>query len=156
VTVPALRLVDTPTPGPDPDAGWQVHAACAGMNGDLFFPGQGESVKEAKAVCVTCPVINECLDYAMTGREKFGIWGGTTERERRSMRRRRTSHTPAVLETVRRLGTCSTADVTRELGISIESAGNSLGHLYKYGHVQRVGRKDRRWLYQICGAVPSD
>lgn len=68
---------------------WADQAECLGMDPELFHPGRGDdtSVSNAKAVCAVCPVRAECLDHAMTHGEKHGIWGGTSERERRRMRR---------------------------------------------------------------------
>ena len=63
-------------------------AACAGVDPDLFFPGRGESVKEAKAVCEGCACRAECLQYALDNHENVGVWGMTSERERRTIRRR--------------------------------------------------------------------
>jgi len=63
-----------------------AHAACADLPADLFHPERGESTKEAKAVCATCLVRLECLEWAVTRPEKFGIWGGRSERERRRLR----------------------------------------------------------------------
>lgn len=68
---------------------WMVDAACVGVDPDLFFPEPGASVQEAKAVCAGCPVREECLDYAMSHHENWGIWGGVTARERARMRRTR-------------------------------------------------------------------
>lgn len=68
---------------------WIAQGACHGKDPDLFFPGQGESTREAKAVCAGCPVREQCLDYALEHGEKFGIWGGTSERERRRLRTQR-------------------------------------------------------------------
>ena len=68
---------------------WHSYAACANVDPDLFFPERGESTSEAKAVCFTCPVREECLEYALRAGEKFGIWGGMSERERRRIRRAR-------------------------------------------------------------------
>ena len=65
---------------------WHQHAACAGTNPDLFFPGRGVPITDARRVCATCPVKAECLDYAITNGETIGVWGGTSERERRAMR----------------------------------------------------------------------
>ena len=65
---------------------WHQHAACAGTDPDLFFPGRGESITGARRVCATCPVKAECLDYAIRNGETIGVWGGTSERERRAMR----------------------------------------------------------------------
>jgi WhiB family transcriptional regulator, redox-sensing transcriptional regulator len=55
----------------------------------LFFPERGASTKEAKSVCHGCEVRPECLEYALRHGEKFGIWGGMSERERRRLRRQR-------------------------------------------------------------------
>lgn len=74
---------------------WMTHAACKGMDPDLFFPAQGGPVGPARDVCRDCPVRAECLDYSLEPHglasqgEKFGIWGGVTERERRRLRRQR-------------------------------------------------------------------
>ena len=64
-------------------------AACAGVDPDLFFPGRGESTAEAKAVCRGCSCREACLNYALENHEKIGVWGMTSERERRSIRRLR-------------------------------------------------------------------
>jgi WhiB family transcriptional regulator, redox-sensing transcriptional regulator len=74
---------------PTEDLSWQDHANCLGLDSDLFFPDRGESTAEAKAICAACAVRDECLEYALASGQKFGIWGGTSERERRAIRRRR-------------------------------------------------------------------
>ena len=66
---------------------WVSKAACRGMDPELFFPGRGESTVEARQVCATCTVACPCLEYALRSAEKYGIWGNTSERERRTMRR---------------------------------------------------------------------
>jgi WhiB family redox-sensing transcriptional regulator len=70
---------------------WFAFAECRGLTtadrDDLFFPAQGESTAPAKAICATCPVRAECLDYAQTHGEFWGIWGGTDARERSRLRR---------------------------------------------------------------------
>jgi WhiB family redox-sensing transcriptional regulator len=71
------------------DRRWQERANCLGVDPDLFFPERGASTKEAKAVCNGCEVRMECLEYALRHGEKFGIWGGMSERERRRLRRQR-------------------------------------------------------------------
>ena len=71
------------------DRSWQRRANCMGVDPDLFFPDRGTSTREAKEVCRGCVVREECLEYAITHSEKFGIWGGLSERERRRIRRRR-------------------------------------------------------------------
>jgi WhiB family redox-sensing transcriptional regulator len=68
---------------------WQERANCLGVDPDLFFPERGASTREAKAVCRGCEVRGECLEYALAHGEKFGIWGGLSERERRRVRRQR-------------------------------------------------------------------
>lgn len=66
---------------------WQEHALCAQTDPEAFFPEKGGSTREAKAVCQSCEVREECLQYALDHDERFGIWGGLSERERRRMRR---------------------------------------------------------------------
>src|SRR4051812_49137990 len=68
---------------------WQDYANCLGVDPDLFFPERGASTREAKEVCRGCVVREECLEYALSNGEKFGIWGGMSERERRRIRRQR-------------------------------------------------------------------
>lgn len=69
---------------------WQDYANCRGADADLFFPERGASTRKAKAICNACDVKLECLDFAIVQGEKFGIWGGMSERERRRVRRQRT------------------------------------------------------------------
>ena len=69
--------------GPAP---WMSLAACAGVDAELFHPHSGESTDEAKAVCATCCVQPDCLNYALTNNETNGIWGGMSARERRRLR----------------------------------------------------------------------
>jgi WhiB family redox-sensing transcriptional regulator len=71
------------------DTSWQVYANCLGVDPDLFFPERGASTREAKEVCRGCIVKDDCLEYALASGEKFGIWGGMSERERRRIRRQR-------------------------------------------------------------------
>lgn len=68
---------------------WRDIALCRQIPGDLWFPEKGESAKAAKRVCAACPVRQACLDYAMRHDERFGIYGGLTERERKALRRKR-------------------------------------------------------------------
>ena len=68
---------------------WQAFANCLGVDPDLFFPERGASTKEAKQGCQGCVVREDCLEYALANGEKFGIWGGLSERERRRIRRQR-------------------------------------------------------------------
>lgn len=68
---------------------WMVRGACVGVNTDVFFPPRHMSATTAKAICATCPVKPECLDYAIGERIEFGIWGGTSQNERRVLIRER-------------------------------------------------------------------
>lgn len=66
---------------------WQADALCAQTDPEAFFPEKGGSTREAKRICEGCEVRSECLDYALENDERFGIWGGLSERERRKLRR---------------------------------------------------------------------
>ncbi len=79
-----------------PDAlAWMDAGACRGTADERFFPEQGDTVEPARAACMACPVREMCLEYALTNNERFGIWGGLSERERRQLRRQRTAGTSA-------------------------------------------------------------
>lgn len=78
-----------PINDPDEDLAWQEYSNCLGVDPDLFFPERGASTREAKEVCRGCVVREECLEFAIRHGEKFGIWGGLSERERRRIRRER-------------------------------------------------------------------
>lgn len=70
------------------DLQWQGKARCLEVEPEIFFPERGGSSKAARAVCNECEVRAQCLNYALSNREQFGIWGGTSERERRKLRKR--------------------------------------------------------------------
>jgi hypothetical protein len=71
------------------------HGACGQMGltiperDDLFFPGRGKSTQPAKDICAGCPVRVDCLEYALAAKIEFGIYGGTSYRERKKIRRER-------------------------------------------------------------------
>lgn len=67
---------------------WAVFAACRESEADLFFSGSKADERAALALCRICTVRDECLDHALEVRERFGVWGGTTEKQRRSLLRR--------------------------------------------------------------------
>ena len=67
---------------------WTARAACLDADPNLFFPERGQSTEAAMEFCRACPVRRECLDYALAISPTPGIFGGTSERERRRMRRR--------------------------------------------------------------------
>ena len=84
-------------PGPSIDAWeWQYQGACRDLDTELFFHPEGERgstrrrrAANAKAICATCPVIEQCREYALRAQEPYGIWGGMTEEERREEIQRR-------------------------------------------------------------------
>jgi WhiB family redox-sensing transcriptional regulator len=81
---PAWDAADAPT-----DESWRRAALCAETDPEAFFPEKGGSTREAKRVCAGCPVRMQCLEYALGNDERFGIWGGLSERERRRIRLQR-------------------------------------------------------------------
>jgi WhiB family redox-sensing transcriptional regulator len=68
---------------------WRDRAACRGLDPEIFYPVSDEDAAEAKSICAVCPVREACLEYALANRERDGVWGGATERERRRMIRQR-------------------------------------------------------------------
>jgi WhiB family transcriptional regulator, redox-sensing transcriptional regulator len=68
---------------------WRQKAACRGVDPDIFYPVSDEEAEDARAICRSCPVQEPCLEWALASREKEGVWGGATERERRRIIRRR-------------------------------------------------------------------
>ena len=72
----------------DEELPWAEEALCAYVDPDVFFPEKGGSSREAKRICAQCAVRGECLDYALANDERFGIWGGLSERERRRFKRK--------------------------------------------------------------------
>ncbi|SDP05040.1 transcription factor WhiB [Nakamurella panacisegetis] len=69
------------------EADWHERALCAQTDPEAFFPEKGGSTREAKKICTGCEVRSECLSYALANDERFGIWGGLSERERRRLKR---------------------------------------------------------------------
>jgi WhiB family redox-sensing transcriptional regulator len=72
----------------DNQLAWQADSLCAQTDPEAFFPEKGGSTRDAKKICASCDVRAQCLDYALQNDERFGIWGGLSERERRKIRRR--------------------------------------------------------------------
>ncbi|MDR1295544.1 MAG: WhiB family transcriptional regulator [Bifidobacteriaceae bacterium] len=77
------------TQGDSGPLGWQERALCAQTDPEAFFPEKGGSTREAKRICDSCEVRAQCLEYALANDERFGIWGGYSERERRRLKQRR-------------------------------------------------------------------
>ena len=74
-------------PDPEQTDAWKLLANCRGVDPDLFFPEQGfAGAPIAKKICAQCEVIDECFAYGV--KERYGIWGGAGERERRRLRRK--------------------------------------------------------------------
>jgi WhiB family redox-sensing transcriptional regulator len=87
-----LILIRQLLPDVDPaladELDWQERALCAQTDPEAFYPEKGGSTAEAKRVCTNCEVRVQCLDYALENGERFGIWGGLSERERRRVHKR--------------------------------------------------------------------
>jgi WhiB family transcriptional regulator, redox-sensing transcriptional regulator len=81
-----LPVIPSPTAIP-PIGNWHRRGACAGEEPEAFFPANGDSGAQARGICVTCPVREDCLRYA-TEADEFGIWGGLDQQQRRALRRR--------------------------------------------------------------------
>ncbi|MFF2633889.1 WhiB family transcriptional regulator [Microbacterium sp. NPDC058021] len=82
--VPGVRRV---VEGDDTQLAWQTDALCSQTDPEAFFPEKGGSTRDAKRICASCDVRTECLEYALHNDERFGIWGGLSERERRKLKR---------------------------------------------------------------------
>ncbi|GAA4265343.1 hypothetical protein GCM10022256_09550 [Frondihabitans peucedani] len=83
--VPGVRKPETDE---DSQLSWQADSLCAQTDPEAFFPEKGGSTRDAKKICASCDVRAQCLEYALQNDERFGIWGGLSERERRKLRRR--------------------------------------------------------------------
>ncbi len=83
--VPGVRR---PEVDEDSALAWQTDALCAQTDPEAFFPEKGGSTRDAKRICASCDVRAQCLEYALHNDERFGIWGGLSERERRKLKRR--------------------------------------------------------------------
>ncbi|MDP8937368.1 MAG: WhiB family transcriptional regulator [Actinomycetota bacterium] len=71
------------------DLTWRSRGACRGLDPDIFYPVSDEEAGPAKDVCASCAVRQQCLEFALANREREGVWGGATERERRRILRQR-------------------------------------------------------------------
>lgn len=68
---------------------WKNYARCAEVDSELWFPEKGGTTRPAKRICSACEVRAECLEYALSNRFRYGIWGGASERDRRAMEKAR-------------------------------------------------------------------
>ena len=82
-----VELINAIASEEEGELSWQERALCAQTDPEAFFPEKGGSTREAKKVCVGCDVRRECLEYALGHDERFGIWGGLSERERRKLKK---------------------------------------------------------------------
>jgi WhiB family redox-sensing transcriptional regulator len=82
MVAPDRQLIDGIGPRDLIPAPWMVHAACTGADPDLFFGEAGSPSKEAKEICRSCVVRDDCLEFALQLSERFGIWGGLTFKQR--------------------------------------------------------------------------
>ena len=87
VTDAVPLVLDPRFAGDEGELEWQERALCAQTDPEAFFPEKGGSTREAKKVCASCQVRAECLEYALANDERFGIWGGLSERERRRVKK---------------------------------------------------------------------
>lgn len=81
---PFAAIAAHPDPSTEP---WYGKALCPQTDPEAFYPEKGGSTKEAKRICLLCPVTDECLQWALDTDERFGVWGGLSERERRRIKR---------------------------------------------------------------------
>ena len=96
VPAPGSRAVGTtelsvggPTDVSVQEMNWWDLGACRGLDAAIFYPDDDDDAEDAKAVCGECHVRTACLEHALTFREKAGVWGGATERDRRRIIRQR-------------------------------------------------------------------
>ncbi len=84
---PADRTISRPPAGGE--VSWQESALCAQTGPEFFFPEPGSSTREAKRLCGACDMRAACLEYALSHDERFGVWGGLSEKERYALGRGR-------------------------------------------------------------------
>lgn len=89
-SIPDDWFIDPLTLGAPPEddsaLSWQASALCSQTDPEAFFPEKGGSTKAAKRICISCEVRDQCLAYALANDERFGVWGGLSEHQRRKLR----------------------------------------------------------------------
>lgn len=91
-TTPGLTITAVANPVPvdaDSVTAWMSAGNCRNYPPNVFFPSDGVGVDRARKICVDCPVLDQCLEYALEQRIEHGVWGGCSERERRRILKRR-------------------------------------------------------------------
>lgn len=88
--------LNTAPPDPDSETAWMAQGNCRLHPPATFFPSDGVGVDRARKICRGCPVLTDCLEYALEARIDHGVWGGCSERERRRILKRRREEAAAV------------------------------------------------------------
>lgn len=94
--------LQTAPPDPDSETAWMADGNCRLHPPATFFPSDGVGVDKARKICRGCPVLTQCLEYALDARIDHGVWGGCSERERRRILKRRRDDAAAELTAVER------------------------------------------------------
>lgn len=135
---------------------WMADGLCAQVDPELFFPEKGGSPVEAKQVCDRCAVRAECLEAALARRERYGVWGGMSERERRKLLARRNSGAPSAVAPEDAdeegggepgTGLWTTRQAAEHLGIPVDS--NTTSKLRTLGLSPRPGHAGGRGRQQL-------
>ena len=82
------------------DTTWMSEGKCREVDPEIFFPSDGVGVIKARKICAQCSVSAQCLEYALVNQVEHGVWGGTSERERRRLQRTRRGSSLQVAEAV--------------------------------------------------------
>ncbi|MFD3486316.1 WhiB family transcriptional regulator [Streptomyces sp. NPDC058665] len=97
--IDAMKTLTDITGRTGQELAWQENALCAQTGPEFFFPAPGSSTREAKQLCGACEGRRECLEYALDNDERFGVWGGMSEKERERLRRSGPARTGAASAT---------------------------------------------------------
>jgi len=134
--------------------GWWFAGLCAQTDPELFFPEKGGSVREAKAVCARCPVRAQCLAHALAHGERYGVWGGLSEPERRRLKTAATHRSSAAQPRGQRTGRPAPGEVD-EVVVARLMAGHSVAGASRVEVAQaaiglhRAGRGARQVAAQL-------
>jgi WhiB family redox-sensing transcriptional regulator len=153
------------------DLSWQDRALCREVDPELFFPEKGASTKDAKAVCFACAARLSCLEYALARNERFGIYGGVSERARRKILAKRAGtdtptfpHVPGLTDRqaeilhLRREG-LNNVEISGQLGIHTKTVEQHFAKIREAGIIPPAppsptqDRPDTVW--DDCGSVKA-